>query len=126
MTDKKRKVHVIQRPPRLDHFDIEALNGLGDVEYLAPSAPNVQDPERLAADFKRAHDALVAAGEDDVFVALGGSPVSNWLFGAAIYASGRNDLNVALYSRDQDKDGARQDKGRYRIINMKLEFPGDA
>ncbi|HEU4708509.1 MAG TPA: hypothetical protein VFS17_04285 [Methylophilaceae bacterium] len=127
MSDEvKRKVHVVQRPPRLDHFDIEALNSLGEVEYLTPVAPNIHDAERITADYARMLKSIVTARPDDVFVALGGSPISNWLFGAALFASGAKSINVAMYSRDIDEDGRRLDKGRYRIVEMVTEFPEDA
>ena len=119
---KQRKVHVVQRPPRLDHFDVEALQELGDVNYLTPIAPNVQDPDRMRVDYQRMLRAINAATEDDVFLALGGSPVSNWLFGAALYASGVPGIKVAMYSRDIDDDGRRLDKGRYRIVDMKWDL----
>lgn len=121
--DVKRRVHVVQRPPRLDHFDVEALQDLGDVDYLAPQAPSIHDPERMAADYQRMLRTINEATQDDVFLALGGSPVSNWLFGAALYASGVPGVKVAMYSRDMDDDGRRLEKGRYRIVDMKWDLP---
>jgi hypothetical protein len=118
-----RKVHVVQRPPNLHNFDTEALEALGEVEYLTPAAPNIHDEERLSLDFLHMLRVIQSASEDDVFLALGGSPISNWLFGAALYASGVESINVAMYSRDQNRDGARLDVGRYRIVKMATDFP---
>jgi hypothetical protein len=127
VTDEvQRNVFVVQRPPRLDHFDVDALSTLGKVDYLAPNAPNIHDPERLLSDYRRMLKAISEAGAEDVFLALGGSPVSNWLFGAALYASGTKAINVAMYSRDIDGDGRRLDKGRYRIVSMATDFPDEA
>ena len=119
----RRKVHVIQRPPKPEHFDLAALTELGEVNWLAPSAPNILDSGRLREDFERMLKAISEAGPDDVFVALGGSPISNWIFGAALYASGASSVNVAMYSRDIDGDGRRKDAGSYRVLRMPTEFP---
>jgi hypothetical protein len=119
----KRKVWVIQKPPKISHFDMGALDRLGEVNYIIPSAPNVHEQERILEDYARMLKTIENAAPEDIFLPLGGSPFSNWLFGAALYASGRENINTAVYSRDQDKDGRRFDTGNYRIINMATHFP---
>lgn len=118
-----RKVYVVQRPRELDHFDTPALEQLGVVEWILPWAPALTDPDKLKADFKRLLAAVEEAANEDVFVCLGGSPISNALFGAAIYASGKHVVNMGMYSRDVDtRSGARKLTGSYRIVPMSWLF----
>ena len=112
------KVYVVQAPRNPEDFDLEALKAMGDVENILPVAPNVHDPHRLKMDFERILAKLTEAQPDDIFVMLGGSPISNGLWGAAAYASNKDFINVGFYSRDIDKDGRRLNKGRYRIVPM--------
>jgi hypothetical protein len=118
-----RKVYVVQRPRELDHFDMPALEALGEVIWVLPWAPALTDPEKLKADFQRLLDAVENATDEDVFVCLGGSPISNALFGAAIYASGKHVVQMGMYSRDVDtRSGARKLTGSYRIVPMSWLF----
>jgi hypothetical protein len=119
----QRKIWVVQKPPKLGHFDMDALERLGEVSYIVPVAPNIHDNERIVEDYVRMLHVIQTAGPEDVFIPLGGSPISNWLFGAALYASGAESINTALYSRNMDDDGRRLDDGRYRIVNMITKFP---
>jgi hypothetical protein len=124
MSETKRpKVWVIQKPPKVQHFDMNALDRLGEVNYIIPSAPNVHEHDRILEDYAKMLKVIEDAAPEDIFIPLGGSPFSNWLFGAALFASGRPDINTAVYSRDQDNDGRRFDTGNYRVINMDTRFP---
>lgn len=111
-------VYVVQTPRNPQAFDMKALQAMGNVEYLLPVAPNMHDPHRMATDFERMLNKISGAEQDDMFVMLGGSPISNALWGAAAYASDKDFINVALYSRDIDGDGRRLDEGRYRVVAM--------
>jgi hypothetical protein len=123
MSEIKRKCWVIQKPPVKQHFDMGAIERLGELNYIIPSAPNIHEHERISEDFSRMLAAIEQADAEDVVIPLGGSPFSNWLFGAALYASGKESINTAVYSRSMDNDGRRGDTGDYRVIEMATKFP---
>ncbi len=112
----KRKVWVVQKPPKIQHFDMDALDALGEVNYIIPSAPNMHERARVQEDFDRMLQVIEESSPEDIFIMLGGSPFSNMIFGKAMFASGLDEYNTAVYSRDQDRDGRRFDTGSYRII----------
>lgn len=115
------KVWVIQRPRFENEFDMEALKTLGEVNYALPAAPNLHDQERVTADVKALTQIMANSEPQDVFVSLGGSFLSQWLFGSAFALSGKRSVNVGLYSRGRDGDGRRGGStGSYRVIKVDL------
>lgn len=116
-----RKVYVIQRPKFDSNFDLSALKALGEVEYLLPSAPNLHDQGRINADLKHITDTLLNSKPDDIFITLGGSPLSQMLFGAAFVIADMTKINYGLFSRGRDEDGRRDGQGgSYRIVPVDL------
>lgn len=115
------KVWVIQKPRDGDYLDMEALRALGEVNYALPSAPNLHDQQRVTADLKELTRIIATSGDSDVFVSLGGSFLSQYLFGSAFSLSGKESVNVGLYSRGRDDDGRRgRTAGSYRVIRVDL------
>ncbi len=116
-----RKVYVVQQPRFNDSFDLTALKALGEVEYLLPSAPNIHDQERITADLRHMVATISNASPSDIFVTLGGSPISQMLFGSAFVIAGRRSINYGLFSRGRDDDGRRDGAGgTYRLIPVDL------
>lgn len=111
-----RKVFVIQAP-RPDHqFDLTAVERLGEVVNLLPGAPNMHDEARMKADLSHMRKCVREAHPSDVFVTLGGAPISMMLFGAACALENKTPL-FGLFSRGRDTDGRRgSDGGSYRLI----------
>lgn len=111
-----RKVYVIQAP-RADHqFDMKAVERLGEVVNILPSAPNMHDDARLRADLAHMRKCVREAHPSDVFLTLGGAPISMMLFGAACAAENKTPL-IGLFSRGRDGDGRRNvPGGSYRLI----------
>lgn len=87
-----RKVFVIQQPKGEHAFDMDAVEKLGDVTFLLPSAPNMHDHGRMKADLSHMRKCVREAHPSDVFVTLGGAPISMMLFGAACALEARNPL----------------------------------
>lgn len=114
-------VWIIQKPHTMDGFDMEALEKLGEVRELIPSAPNLFDQERISDDLKRMTKVLMEAKEGDIFIPLGGSPLSHHLFGAAFVLANKEKVKYGLYSRSRDRDGIRgASAGSYRIVDVDL------
>jgi hypothetical protein len=111
-----RKVYVIQAP-RSDHqFDMSAVERLGEVVTLLPGAPNMHDEARMVADLAHIRKCVREAHPGDVFITLGGAPISMMLFGAACAIEGVRPL-VGLFSRGRDTDGRRgAEGGSYRLL----------
>jgi hypothetical protein len=115
-----RKVFVIQAPKGEHGFDLDAVERLGEVEYLLPSAPNMHDEARMKRDLAHIRNCVRNAHPGDVFITLGGAPISMMLFGAACAMEGRNPL-IGLFSRGRDKDGRRNGQGgSYQLIPTPL------
>lgn len=115
------KVYVIQKPRSESDFESAPLEALGEIEYLLPGAPNIHDQDRMTADLLHMKRIIDGAAAADVFVVLGGSPLSQMLFGAAYVLAGRRSINYGLYSRGRDGDGRRGGKtGSYRIVPIDL------
>lgn len=115
------KVYVIQQPRHEGDYDMGALRALGDVEFILPAAPNIHDQERITADLKHMAMILSTAAPTDIFVTLGGAPLSQMLFGAAFVTAGRRSINYGLFSRGIDGDGRRgASRGSYRLIPVDL------
>lgn len=111
-----RKVFVVQQPRGEHGFDMGAVERLGEVTCLLPSAPNMHDEARMKADLAHIRKCVREAKPSDVFITLGGAPISMMLFGAACALEGRDPL-VGLFSRGRDGDGRRGgDGGSYRLI----------
>jgi hypothetical protein len=105
---------------------MDALEALGEVEYILPNAPNIHDGERIKSDTLRMAEIIRDSDDSDVFISLGGSPFSQICFGAAFVASGVDKVNMGLYSRGRDLDGRRGgEQGSYRIVpmDMYVELP---
>ena len=119
MSSRRNKVFIVQRPKHGDNFDMEAIEALGEIEYLLPAAPNAHDQEMIANDIQHMASRIREAGPSDVFIILGGSPVSQVMFGEALAHADVRSYNFGLYSRAQDRDGRRGgQRGSYRIIPM--------
>lgn len=117
-----RTVYVIQKPKEDQTYDFEAVEALGEVNYILPAAPNLYDEGRMAADYERIIQVISECKPDDVFIHMGGSPFATMMFGAAICDMGMEVINLGLYSRDVDPDGRRLASGRYRIIPTRLFY----
>lgn len=117
-----RKVWIIQRPKFEDNFDHDAIDALGEASYMLPAAPNMMDAERIEADTQKMAQIIRDAAPTDIFVSLGGSPISQIMFGAACALAGSPTIQFGLYSRAQDGDGRRGNgqRGSYRIIPVSL------
>ena len=117
-----RRVWIIQKPKVEASFDDRAIKALGDPFYLLPAVPNLMDQERIDEDIRRIASVLKEGAANDVFISLGGSPVSQMIFGAAIALAGVKSINFGLYSRPQDRDGRRGgangQRGSYRIVPL--------
>jgi hypothetical protein len=115
-----RKVYVIQAPKPGHQFDMNAVAKLGEVVNMLPGAPNMHDEGRLKSDLAHMRKCVREAHPSDVFVALGGAPISLMLFGAACAAEGKAPL-LGLFSRGRDDDGRRGGPGgSYRLIPVPL------
>lgn len=120
------KVWIIQKPKHGDNYDMEALEALGEVAYMLPTAPNIHDAERIKSDTLHMAKIISESDGGDIFISLGGSPFSQMCFGAAFVASGVGNINMGLYSRGRDLDGRRgAERGSYRIVpmDMYVELP---
>lgn len=118
-----RKVWVIQRPKFDTDFDMDALKRLGEVNYLLQAAPNAHNQERITADLKHMVEVLKSASDDDVFITLGGSPISQALWGAAFVIANKTKINYGLFSRGMDGDGRRGGKGgSYQIVPIDFSY----
>lgn len=115
-----RKVYIIQAP-RSDHsFDMEAIERLGEVVNMLPGAPNMHDEARMKSDLAHMRKCIRESAPGDVFLPLGGAPVSMALFGAACALEGRDPL-WGLFSRGIDRDGRRGGGGgSYRLLPVPL------
>lgn len=115
------KVYVIQKPKPGHTFDMAALANVGEVNYILEAAANVHDQERITGDLKKIVETLRAAHKDDIFIVLGGSPLSQMLFGAAFVIAERTSIRYGMYSRPHDSDGRRGSVGgSYRAIKVDL------
>lgn len=115
-----RKVFVIQSPKGEHGFDMEAVSRLGEIEFLLPSAPNMHDEARLKRDLAHMRKCVRESHPSDVFITLGGAPISMMLFGAACAAEGRDPL-IGLFSRGRDRDGRRNGQGgSYQLVPTPL------
>ena len=115
------KCFIIQQPRYPDSYDLEACRKLGEINYVMPAAPNVHDQDRVNNDFQRMCWIMDNLGPQDVFVAMGGSPFSNAILGAAMLATETAEINVGLYSRPRDNDGRRGlTNGEYRVVKFRL------
>ena len=115
-----RKVYVIQQPKGDHGFDMGAVERLGEVQFLLPCAPNMHDDARMKADLAHMRKCVRDAHPSDVFVTLGGAPISMFLFGAACALEKRDPL-IGLFSRGRDNDGRRgHSGGSYRLIPVPL------
>lgn len=111
-----RKVFIIQQPKENHGFDMVAVERLGEVQFMLPSAPNMHDDARMKADLAHMRKCIRDAHPSDVFVTLGGAPISMMLFGAACALEHR-DPQIGLFSRGRDGDGRRgANGGSYRLI----------
>lgn len=111
-----RKVFVIQQPKGDHGFDMGAVERLGEVVFLLPSAPNMHDDARMKADLAHMRKCIREAHPADVFITLGGAPISLMLFGAACALEQRDPM-FGLFSRGRDHDGRRSGAGgSYRLI----------
>lgn len=119
------KVWIVQRPKHEGNFDHDALKALGEIDYLLPAVPNIMDQRRISADIDGMARRIGEASPSDIFVVLGGSPLSQMMFGAAIALAGNPVINYGLYSRGQDPDGRRGrssgQRGSYRVIPVSLD-----
>lgn len=115
-----RKVFIIQAP-RSDHsFDMSSIERLGEVIPMLPTAPNMHDEARMLSDRAHIQKLIRGAAPSDVFLPLGGAPVSMMLFGSACALEGRDPL-IGLYSRGLDADGRRRTTGgSYRLLPVPL------
>lgn len=114
------RAFIVQQPRDAANFDMAALEKIGVPTPILPAAPNIHDADRIARDLSKLRDAVANAKPDDIFVTMGGAPLSNMLFGAAIALEGV-PVRMGLYSRHQDEDGRRgQATGSYRVIEVKL------
>lgn len=115
-----RRVYIIQKPREGHNFDMGAVEKIGDVQFILPTAPNMHDPVRIAADLAKMRKAIKDSQPSDAFVALGGAPISLMLFGAAMAMEGR-ECQLGLFSRGQDADGRRGGTGgSYRLLPVNL------
>lgn len=115
-----RKVFVIQAPKGEHGFDMGAVERLGEVNFMLPSAPNMHDQSRMKTDLSHMRKCVREAHPADVFVTLGGAPISMMLFGAACALENRTPL-FGLFSRGRDGDGRRGgDGGSYRLIPVQF------
>ena len=111
-----RKVYVIQAPKPDHQFDMKAVERLGEPVMILPSAPNMHDEARLKSDLAHMRKCVRDAHPSDVFLTLGGAPISMMLFGAACMAENKTPL-LGLFSRGRDGDGRRNGAGgSYRLI----------
>jgi hypothetical protein len=111
-----RKVFVIQAPRDGHQFDIKAVERLGEMVMILPTAPNMHDESRMKADLAHMCKIVRDAHPSDVFVTLGGAPISLMLFGAACAIEKRTPL-FGLFSRGRDNDGRRGGSGgSYRLL----------
>lgn len=115
-----RKVYVIQAPKDGHQFDMTAVERLGEVVFMLPGAPNMHDEARMKADLAHMRKLVRESHPSDVFVTLGGAPISIGLFFAACAHEGRNPL-FGLFSRGRDADGRRgAPGGSYRLIPVPI------
>lgn len=111
-----RKVYVIQSPKPDHQFDMKAVERLGEVIHILPGAPNMHDEARMKADLAYMRKCVREAHPADVFLTLGGAPISMMMFGAACMAEKKTPL-LGLFSRGRDRDGRRgASEGSYRLI----------
>lgn len=116
-----RRAFIIQKPRSSDGLDLAPLERFGEIGYLLPAAPNIHDRERMEEDVKRMASVIKNGHKDDLFTAVGGSPISQILFAAAAIRAGRSDFNFGLYSRGRDVDGRRGAvSGSYRELPVPL------
>jgi hypothetical protein len=115
-----RKVFVIQKPRPGHQFDLEAVKKLGELEFIIPNPPNVHDPVRIATDLGRMRKVVKEAHPADIFIALGGAPISLMIFGAACALEGK-EFQLGMFNRGQDADGRRTGNGgSYRLVPVSL------
>jgi len=118
------KVFVVQKPRHSDNFDMDALAQLGEVVYMLPAAPNAYDLDRQQSDLRHMTNLIQGSAPEDVFIALGGSPHSHWLLGAAFMHTDKERINTAVFSRGRDIDGRRDGVGgKYTILPLCLHLP---
>ena len=115
-----RKVYVIQRPRSNHKFDMSAVERLGEVHIVLPGPANMHDQSRIDSDILKMRKVIRESHPNDIFVSLGGAPISLMVFGAAQRAENRK-IQFGLFSRGQDEDGRRLNEGgSYRPLDVNL------
>lgn len=116
-----RRALIIQKPRYDGGVDLASLQKLGDIGFLLPAAPNIHDFSRMEEDIRRMSSVIQQGGAEDIFTAVGGSPISHILFTAAMIRAGKSKLMFGLYSRGRDDDGRRGGAaGSYRELPVPL------
>lgn len=116
-----RRALIIQKPRSDEGLDLDSLQKMGELGFLLPAAPNIHDFSRMEEDIKRMSTVIQQGGGDDLFTAVGGSPISHILFAAAAIRAGKSKLSFGLYSRGRDSDGRRgASAGSYRELPVPL------